>query len=58
MRKRVQIWVYPEFAQKIKIEAVNSNKNIIDFTKELNDNFEEVFKCNKKKEKAKYEFKF
>jgi len=57
MRKRVQMWVYPEFAQKIKIEAINSNKNIIDFTKELNDNFDEVFKC-KKKERNKYEFKF
>lgn len=47
----VRIWVYPEFATKIKKEALDNNKNIIEYTK--------ILAGKEKKEKSvKYEFNF
>ena len=56
MRKgKVRIWVAPEFARKLKVEAVTNNMMIIPYTRKL---AEDDFIIERKKKKNGFDFSF
>ena len=50
MTKRMDIlWVYPLYKKKIKLEAVQNDMTILEYTKKLAEQTEEDFNREKKK---------
>lgn len=61
-RSQTQIWVAPEFARIIKVNASLEGLKIIDYTKKLSTDLESLtekkVEVDKKIRGTKYEFKF
>ena len=57
-----RLWVDPEFAKSIKVNARLEGMKIVDYTKKLNEGFEDLAKrkieVDRKIRGNKYEFKF
>ena len=56
-KKQVQMWVHPDFAKKLKIEAVTNNMKLIPYTKKLAV-CEDMYGENEKKQKKRFNYSF
>lgn len=62
IKRQTRLWVDPDFARIIKINARIEGLKIVDYTKNLGNNFEELtqkkVEVDKKIRGVKYDFKF
>lgn len=52
MNKKTQMWVDPEFRRRIKAKAAENNKKVLEFTRELSRNMDELDQLFKRKKKV------
>ena len=58
MNKRYsQLWVDPKFAKKFKLEAVNHNMKLVDYSRFISDDADDIYERLKSKRKGGIDFK-
>ena len=56
-KKYAQIWVDPQFKKKLKMEALNNEMRLVDYTKIIGEDADDIYKRLRSKRRNDYEFK-